>query len=93
MQNGEVGWDPISIEYRPPWAIRLFVMYCVLVLIIAVVKTLKLASNVWFFPNRKLAIWKAASKQVPPPSVARACFAGNFRKVLTSEIRGNLLSP
>jgi hypothetical protein len=93
MQNGEVGWDPISIGYQPPWAIRLLVIYCAIVLIIAVVKALKLASLLWFFPDRKLAVWKSASEQAAPSLVARAGFSRNFRTILTSEIRHNLLSP
>jgi hypothetical protein len=35
----QVGWDPIAINYRPPWASRLFLLYLLLVVAISLVKS------------------------------------------------------
>jgi hypothetical protein len=92
MQGGEVGWDPISIEYRLPWSIRFFVIYCALVLIIALATTLRLAPHLWLFPNRELTRCRRSSGQVSPGPILTAGFASNFREILKLEV-GRILSP
>jgi hypothetical protein len=93
MQEGEVGWDPISISYHPPVALRLFVFYVLIVLLVSLVKSLRLSSHLWLFPNRKRTLWKNSNEKQLPGSMAPAALARNFREILKTDLRqANLLS-
>lgn len=48
MQEGTVGWDPISVRPVFSWQERVFILYCLLVIGIAVVRSINLARQLWF---------------------------------------------
>ena len=48
MQDGTVGWDPISVRPVFSWQERVFVLYCLLVVGVAVVRSISLARQLWF---------------------------------------------
>ena len=93
QDTGEVGWDPISVNYHPPWALRLFMLYIVVVFVIALTKSLRVASHLWVFPNRELGRWKSSAEAQRPSSIGPAAFARNFREIIKANAGGNLLSP
>jgi hypothetical protein len=52
MQQGQVGWDLISLERQMPWEDKAFVLYLVVVLVFSLLRSLRLAWNIWFFSAR-----------------------------------------
>jgi hypothetical protein len=49
MQEGaQVGWDPISINYQPPWASKLLILYLLMVVTISVVKSASVLRILWY---------------------------------------------
>lgn len=53
MDAGQVGWDPITICYQPPWQERLFFLYFLFVLGFLFVRTVSLARQMGFFSFRR----------------------------------------
>jgi hypothetical protein len=92
QDNGPVAWDPISVRYIPPWALRLFVLYVLVVFAVAFVRSLRLSTHLWLFPNRKLARLKQATEQESPSAITIAALAGNFREILKADLGRHLLS-
>ena len=48
MQEGTVGWDPMSVRPVFSWQEKVFVLYCLLVVGIAVARSIRLARQLWF---------------------------------------------
>ena len=48
MQEGTVGWDPISIRPVFSWQEKVFVLYCLFVVGFAVLRSISLARHLWF---------------------------------------------
>src|SRR6185312_10208966 len=91
QDDGVVGWDPISIRYTPGWALRLFVFYVLIVFAVAFVRSLRLSTQLWLFPNKKLARLKQGVANASPAAITSAAFAGNFRKVVQADLEQRVL--
>lgn len=48
MQEGTVGWDPISINHQLPLGYKIFVLYCFFVFVVSIIRSIKLARELWF---------------------------------------------
>jgi len=55
QEGGQIGWDP-PVQTALPWGPRFFVFYLIVVLLVGVVKSVKLARYFWFSALRTSAV-------------------------------------
>ena len=53
MQEGQVGWDPSTIHGPVPWYVRLCLIYLLVIVVIAIIHSVRLSWRLWSLPNRK----------------------------------------
>jgi hypothetical protein len=88
----QIGWDPISINYQPPWASKLFVLYLLVVVAISLVKYAGLLRQFWSLTSGSLQesrsenesryTWEACSNRIQ--SIKRLVFVTLLLTVLVS---------
>ena len=49
QETPQVGWDPIAINYHPPLAAKIFVLYLLLVMTIWLIKSVRVLRLLWAF--------------------------------------------
>jgi hypothetical protein len=70
----QVGWDPISINYRPPLAYELLVLYLLVVVVLSLVKSASVLRMLWSLTrdsrqrprmgHKFLHVWKTCSNKI-----------------------------
>jgi len=48
VQDGSVAWDPIVVDRQLPWQDKLFILYLLVVLGMAIIRSVGMARQLWF---------------------------------------------
>ena len=74
QQTPQIGWDPISFNYRPPLASKLLVQYLLVVVVLSLVKSASVLRILWSFSrdsrqpprrgNEFLHVWETCSNKI-----------------------------
>jgi hypothetical protein len=94
QQTPQVGWDPISINYRPPLALKLLVLYLLVIVVLSLVKSASVLRMVWCLTRdsrqrprmgyKFLHVWKTCSNKIQ--SLKRLVFITLLLTVLVSSL-------
>ena len=82
QQTPQVGWDPISVNYQPPLAYKLLILYLLVVVVLFLVKSASVLRMLWSFARDSrrgqrmgtefLHVWETCSNKVQ--SIKRLVF-------------------
>jgi hypothetical protein len=48
MQEGSVGWDPISVDHQLPWQSKLFLLYLLIMIVMSILRLGGLIRQLWW---------------------------------------------
>jgi hypothetical protein len=63
QETSQIGWDPMSIEYRPPWEHKIFVLYLILIVVVSLVKSASLTRQLWSIARVPLSKYGSAKER------------------------------
>jgi hypothetical protein len=94
QQTPQVGWDPIAIDYRPPLALKLLVLYLLVVVVLSLVKSASVLRMLWSLTRNSrqrprmgyefLHLWKTCSNKIQ--SMKRLVFVTLLWTVLVASL-------
>jgi hypothetical protein len=94
QQTPQVGWDPIAIDYRPPLALKLLLLYLLVVVVLSLVKSASVLRMLWSLTRdsrqrprmgyKFLHVWKTCSNKIQ--SMKRLVFITLLWTVLVASL-------
>lgn len=90
----QVGWDPISINYHPPWEYKLLILYLLVVAVISLAKFAAVLRLLWSLRNASVRLpesegdvlysWETCSNKIQ--SMKRLVFVTLFVTILLAAV-------